>query len=105
MAGAASPDTDEEALDLLAKALPGREIVGVPGLTVFAVPHFFQPGHIRTSFASPMLMFMATAPPRDKPTTTWGRCLSNSACAMRTASAKSSSGSAGLMTSWPCWAR
>jgi agmatine deiminase len=34
LAGPASPDTDAEALDLLAKAFPAREIVGVPGLTV-----------------------------------------------------------------------
>jgi agmatine deiminase len=34
LAGAASPDTDVEALDLLAKAFPHREVVGVPGLTV-----------------------------------------------------------------------
>jgi hypothetical protein len=31
--------------------------------------------------------------------------LSNSAWAILTASANSSSGSFGLMTSWPCWAR
>jgi agmatine deiminase len=34
LAGAASPATDEEALDQLAAALPARQIVGVPGLTV-----------------------------------------------------------------------
>jgi len=34
LAGPASPDTDAEALDLLAKAFPRREVVGVPGLTV-----------------------------------------------------------------------
>ena len=41
-------------------------------------------------------MFMATAPPLDDPTTTWGWCLSNSAWAMRTASSKVSSGSFGI---------
>jgi agmatine deiminase len=30
----AGPDTDAEALDLLVKAFPAREVVGVPGLTV-----------------------------------------------------------------------
>ena len=34
LAGAASPGTDEEALDLLSKLLPGRQIVGTPGLTI-----------------------------------------------------------------------
>jgi agmatine deiminase len=34
LAVAASPDTDAEALDLLAKAFPHREIVGVPALTI-----------------------------------------------------------------------
>ena len=34
LAGAASPATDDEALDLLAKLLPGRQIVGTPGLTL-----------------------------------------------------------------------
>jgi agmatine deiminase len=34
LAGAASPATDEEALDLLSKFLPGRQIVGTPGLTI-----------------------------------------------------------------------
>ena len=53
------------------------------GFTVLAVPYFFQAGQSSTSFASPLLMFMATAPPRLDPTTTWGRCLSNSAWAMR----------------------
>ena len=33
LAGSASPETDEQALDLLADALPGREIIGSPGLT------------------------------------------------------------------------
>jgi hypothetical protein len=77
----------------------------VPGLTILTVPHFFHAGQSSTSFAEPLLMFMATAPPRLDPTTTWGRCRSNSVWAMRTASLKSSSGSLGLMTSWPCWAR
>ena len=62
------------------------------------VPHLFQAGQSRTSFASPLLMFMATAPPLDEPTTTAGWCLSNSAWAILTASPKSSSGSFGLMT-------
>ena len=35
----------------------------MPGFTVLAVPYFFQAGQSRTSFASPLLMFMATAPP------------------------------------------
>ena len=87
----------------LSSALECR--ITVPGFTVLAAPHVFQPGQSRTSLAEPLLMFMATAPPRDEPTTTWGWCLSNSAWAMRTASSKSSSGSCGLMTSWPCWAR
>jgi agmatine deiminase len=34
LAGAASPDTDDEALDLLAGALPNREIIGTPGLII-----------------------------------------------------------------------
>ncbi len=34
LAGAASPATDDAALDLLAKLLPGRQIVGTPGLTL-----------------------------------------------------------------------
>ncbi len=34
LAGPASPATDEEALDLLGEVLPGREIIGVPGLTI-----------------------------------------------------------------------
>ena len=66
--------------------------ITVPGFTVLAVPYFFQAGQSSTSFASPLSMFMATAPPRLDPTTTWGWCLSNSAWAMRTASAKSSCG-------------
>ena len=44
--------------------------ITVPGFTVLAVPHFFQAGQSRTSRASPLLMFIATAPPRDEPTTT-----------------------------------
>ena len=58
----------------------------MPGFTVLAVPHFFQAGQSRTSRASPLLMFIATAPPRDEPTTTCGWCLSNSAWAILTAS-------------------
>ena len=38
--------------------------ITVPGFTVLAVPYFFQAGQSRTSFASPLSMFMATAPPR-----------------------------------------
>ena len=76
----------------------------VPGLTVLAVPHLFQPGLRRTSLAEPLFMLMATVPPLDWPTITCGWCLSNSSWAMRTASSKSSSGSLGWMTSWPCWA-
>jgi hypothetical protein len=44
----------------------------MPGLTVLAVAHFFRVGQSRTSLASPFLMFTATAPPRDEPTTTSG---------------------------------
>jgi hypothetical protein len=73
----------------------------VPGLTVLVDPHFFQAGQSRTSFASPLRMFIATAPPREEPTTTWGWSRSNSPWAILTASMKSSSGSFGLMTSWP----
>ena len=51
----------------------------VPGFTVLAVPHFFHPGQRRTSFAEPLLMFTATAPPRLNATTTLGWVLSNSA--------------------------
>ena len=47
----------------------------MPGFTVLAVPHFFQAGQSRTSRASPLLMFMATAPPLDEPTTTCGLVL------------------------------
>jgi cobalt/nickel transport protein len=47
---------------------------------------------------------MEMAPPRLEPTTTSGRCRSNSAWAMRTAAAKSSSGKAGFKTSCP-WSR
>jgi hypothetical protein len=69
--------------------------------TVLAVPQRFQAGQSRTSGVSPLRMFMATAPPREKPTMTSGSGLSNSSWAILTASAKSSSGTAGLMTSWP----
>jgi agmatine deiminase len=34
LAGPASPATDEEALALLTELLPGRQIIGVPGLTI-----------------------------------------------------------------------
>ena len=80
--------------------IPGSNTT-VPGFTVLAVPYFLQAGHIRTSLASPLLMFIATAPPRLEPTTTSGLPSSNSAWAMRTASSKSSSGKAGFKTSWP----
>jgi hypothetical protein len=62
-------------------------------------PYLFQAGQSRTSGVSPLSRFMATAPPRDEPTTTAGWYRSNSAWAMRTASSKSSSGSVGSMTS------
>src|SRR5208282_2543438 len=75
------------------------------GFTVLAIPNFFQAGQRRTSRASRLMMFRATAPPREEPTITWGWCLSNSSWAILMASANSSSGSFGLMTSWPCWAR
>ena len=58
----------------------------MPGFTVLAVPYFFQAGQSSTSRASPILMFIATAPPLDEPTTTCGWCLSNSAWAILTAS-------------------
>ena len=38
----------------------------MPGFTVLAVPYFFQAGQSRTSLASPLSMFIATAPPRDR---------------------------------------
>ena len=76
-----------------------------PGLIVLAVPHFFHAGQSSTTAAPSEWIFMATAPPRDEPTTTSGRCLSNSACAIRPASVKSSSGRAGLNTNCPCTAR
>ena len=50
----------------------------MPGFTVLADPHWFHAGQSRTSRASPLLMFIATAPPRLDPTTTWGLCLSTS---------------------------
>src|SRR5262249_8120954 len=62
----------------------------VPGLTVLAVPCLFHAGQSRTSFASPLLMVMATAAPLDEPTTTSRWCLSSWAWAILTASAKSS---------------
>src|SRR6516225_7402606 len=58
----------------------------VPGFTDLAVTCFLQAGQSRTSLAFPPLMFMATAPPRLEPTTAGGRCLSNSAWAIFTAS-------------------
>jgi hypothetical protein len=36
----------------------------LPGFTVLAEPYFFQAGQSSTSFALPLLMFIATAPPR-----------------------------------------
>jgi len=48
--------------------------ITVLAFTVLTVPYFFHAGQSKTSFASPLLMFMATAPPRLDPTTTWGRC-------------------------------
>jgi hypothetical protein len=50
-----------------------------------AFPHFFHAGQSKTSFASPLLLFMATASSLDEPMTTWGWCLSNSAWAISTA--------------------
>ena len=80
--------------------------ITVPGFTVFAVPHFFHAGQRRTNWALLLLrIFMATAPPREEPTITCGWCLSNSCWAIFTASWKSSSGSFGLMTSWPSCVR
>ena len=38
--------------------------ITVPGFTVLAVPHFFHAGQRRTRRASPILMFIATAPER-----------------------------------------
>ena len=37
--------------------------ITVPGFTVLADPHWFHAGQSRTSRASPLLMFIATAPP------------------------------------------
>ena len=45
------------------------------GFTVVAVPHVFQAGQSSTSGVSPLSMFIATAPPRELPTTTSGWCL------------------------------
>ena len=75
--------------------------ITVPGFTVVAVPHRFHAGQSNTSVVEPESMFIATAPPRLEPTTTSGRCLSNSDLAILMAASKSSSGNAGLMTSWP----
>ena len=71
----------------------------VPGLTVLTVPHRFQAGQSSTIGVEPASRFIATAPPREDPTITSGRCRSYSAWAVRTAASKSSSSSAGLMTS------
>ncbi len=38
--------------------------ITVPGFTVLADPHWFHAGQSRTSRAPPLLMFIATAPPR-----------------------------------------
>ena len=75
--------------------------VAGPAFTVRTVPQFFQAGQSSTSGVPPARTFIATAPPRDDPTMTCGRPWSYSDCAIRTASAKSSSGSAGLNTSCP----
>ena len=48
--------------------------ITVPGFTVLDVPYFFDAGQRRTTFALPLLMFMAAAPPRLDPTITWGWC-------------------------------
>ena len=40
--------------------------ITVSGFTVLAVPHFFHDGQSRTSLATPLLMFMATALPLDE---------------------------------------
>ena len=56
----------------------GNRLVGwecrmtVLGFTVLAVPHRFHAGHNKTNGVSPLSMFMATAPPRELPTTTSG---------------------------------
>ncbi len=63
----------------------------VPGLTAVTVPYFFRAGQTLT--------IIATAPPRLEPNTTSGKCRSNSAWTMRTASSKSS-GRVGFGTSW-----
>ena len=47
----------------------------MPDFTVLAVPYFSHAEQSRTSFAPPLSMFMATAPPRLDPTTTCGWCL------------------------------
>src|SRR5262249_6137865 len=46
--------------------------ITVPGFTFLAVPHLLHAGHSRTSLASPLLRFMAKAPPRLDPTTKAG---------------------------------
>jgi len=47
-------------------------LLTVPGFTVFAVTRFFHAGQSRTSLVEPLLMFIATAPPLDEPTTASG---------------------------------
>lgn len=42
----------------------------MPGLTFVADPQFFQAGQSKMSLAIPLLMFMATEPPLEEPTTT-----------------------------------
>ena len=75
--------------------------ITVLGFTVFVIPQFFPARHIITSLASPLLMFMATAPHLDDPTTMWRGYLSNSAWAVLTVAVKSSWSRGGLVTSWP----
>jgi hypothetical protein len=75
--------------------------ITVSGRTVLTVPQRFHAGHNSTSRAVPLWMFMATAPPRELPTTTSGWCWSKASWAVRTAAWKSSSSSAGLMTVCP----
>jgi hypothetical protein len=46
--------------------------ITVFGLTVLVLPHRFQAGQSNTNGVEPKLMFIATAPPRLEPTTTFG---------------------------------
>jgi hypothetical protein len=46
--------------------------ITVLALTVLAAAQLFHAGQSRTSLAEPLLIFMATAPPRLDPTTAWG---------------------------------